>query len=346
MKVDQDSIFKKDYKKLLDEEKTKLAFTVMENIKKIKGQGENNFDPDHTPFFITLSHMYNNFLAGHAKAYGKWVEDLLDQETAMDEGITPLGEKVIEELLSRDNGRRILIDVKHLSMKSRNRYYEIVRQRKEAGDHVPIIASHCAMNGYNKNDENRIDTHDIDKGYFSRWSINLSNEDIQEIYRSEGLIGLLVHEGRMPGPDAKKVLKDCKKKIRKGGKRTYRYERKLHQEYLKIFLSNMFQIVKAVGNEKIWNMICLGSDFDGIMDPFDSFKTSSKFKDLFEDVENFLENPAFDLIIFENEHQVTLPYDRVHNLMFGLSPEEIIRKVSHENVRNFLERYFNDEYLA
>ena len=44
----------------------------------------------------------------------------------MGTGITKIGKKVIHKLLDNSEGNRILIDVKHLSIMARKKYYEIL----------------------------------------------------------------------------------------------------------------------------------------------------------------------------------------------------------------------------
>ncbi len=346
--VESGDYFSMDYDQLPDTVKTNLNDDLKSNIGRLKGNGnETVFDPGHTPFFITLSHMYNNFLAGHAKTYGRYVEDLLDQVPALGAGITEAGWLAINELLSKENGQRILIDVKHLSTAARLQYYDFVKnKREEAHDPVPIIASHAAMNGFEHNDLSREDTHKFEKdAWFNRWSINLTNDDIKTIYESDGLIGLVIHEGRMPGGKAKKRFRKLKNQIRKGGKYTQKYQQQLKNAYLKLILGNLFQIAVTVNSKKAWEHICIGSDYDGIMDPFDIYKTSSALQDMMTDILNYLKNPDFDLIVYRNDVESVLRASEIPDYYFGYSPLEIAENVAHKNAENFLSRYFTSAYL-
>ncbi|SFQ49351.1 membrane dipeptidase [Hymenobacter arizonensis] len=58
-----------------------------------------------------------------------------------------LGKLVIDSLLSRHGGRRILLDMRHSGLKTRLEYYALVAQRRVAGDTIPIMVSHAAMSG-------------------------------------------------------------------------------------------------------------------------------------------------------------------------------------------------------
>jgi microsomal dipeptidase-like Zn-dependent dipeptidase len=346
--VDKGEYFTKTYKELPDSYREKLKKDTLENIRKIKGTGEGNvFDKKHTPFFVTLTHMYNNFLAGHARTHGGLVSDLLDQVADLNGEITDIGWSAIEALLSRENGHRILIDVKHMSMRTRNEYYEYVKKQREKGDKIPIIASHAAMNGFEANDLSREDNAKMQKkSYFSRWSVNLSNEDIRAINESEGLIGIVVHEGRMPGKKASKVFKKLKKKISKGRKKTYIYEKQLKDAYLRLIISNIFQVVVTVNNKSGWDNIAIGSDYDGIMDPFDSYKTSGTFQLMMNDILEYLNNPNYDLTIYRNDEEQILRISDVKKYLYDYNPEEIVEKIGFRNAEQFLGKFFTIDYLS
>ena len=91
-------------------------------------------------FFVSLAHHFYNDLCTHAKSFYKLVGNVLDQKNGMDDHdhsssykpISNFGEGLIDLLLSTKNGtrRRILIDLKHMSKKARERYYEILKSNK------------------------------------------------------------------------------------------------------------------------------------------------------------------------------------------------------------------------
>ncbi|MBL6448519.1 hypothetical protein JMN32_19570 [Fulvivirga sp. 29W222] len=351
--ITKGSWFNTAYQYLSDTDKDTFKESLKTNIKHLKGVGPDpqlNFE--HTPLFVTLVHMYNNLLAGHAKSYGAGhglipgMDDLLYQTIGMNHGITEAGWLAIDMLLDRTLGRRVLIDVKHLSMKARGEYYQYVADKKAAGDHIPIIASHAAVNGYEHNAISRMDTYGLDKDtYLSRWSINLSNEDIRAIHASEGIIGLVVHEGRTPGGKTKKQLKKLKKCIAKGGKKAYRAQQELADLYCQLVLSNIFQVVLAVGDVSAWDIMALGSDYDGIMDPFNCYPKVGDFHKLIDDIGKFLNTPK-PLKLYKNDKLTTVEPSKLKEMMYGLSPTDIKQKIAYENAEVFLSRYFNDGYLA
>lgn len=340
----------KEYHQLNTSDLQKVRTHYLENIKNIKGVGSKPFDVAHTPFFITLVHMYNNFLAGHAKSYHEGVgiqpgmEDLLDQETALNDSITPLGYEVIDKLLRKSSEeKRVLIDVKHMSLAARKDYYRLVKGRRENGDTIPIIYSHGAVNGLSWNEFRGEDSTPLDKNsWFSQWSINLYDEDIKEIYDSDGIIGIDPHEGRMPGGEALELFRQLKRRVAWGDHNQHTYEGVLRKEYVKLIVGNIFQIVSVIRKKKAWDIIALGSDYDGIMNPFDSYPKGSDFRSLLNDIQAFLTNPE-ELIYYRASRRDSLSPGKVRQLMYGYTPQEIVDKIASKNTEVFLSKYFTDE---
>ena len=355
--VKNNEILYKTYKDLDSDDKEMIKKHYISNVSRLKGHADISsavFHPQHTPFFITFCHMFNNYLAGHAKTFtpGKFIlpgmDNLLDQEIGLNAGFSQLGREVVDLLLSRENGRRILIDVKHLSRPARKEYFDIVKQKRRNGDHIPVIFSHGAVSGYDSSyfeNRGRQDTEaDHTLGYFSHMSINLYNDEIREIVESDGLIGLATHEGRMPGGKAKKELEEIKRKISWQDHRADRFKIELRNAYLKLFLGNVFQIVHAVNDEKAWDHICIGSDYDGIMDPFDRYPECGYFSILLGDIQYYLKHFSFDIDIYEDGYQKSLDKKELKKLMFGLDARMIVEKIAYKNIENFLSKYFTDEY--
>ncbi len=167
---------------------------------------------DNRYFFLGLAHMEQNKLCNHA--YGL---KLFNPEKFIPtkNGITPLGKEVILKALEQPN--RILIDIKHMSLKARLEYYELLEDNNL---NIPIIASHVGVTGVSYNNmpildciENR-EYNCIKVQYcqpeglmhtkFNPWSINLYNEEIPTIIASDGIIALNLDE-RILGTKQKKA---------------------------------------------------------------------------------------------------------------------------------------------
>jgi len=330
-------MLRKEYKELDQSQIDHLEQCLEKNIEKIKGKGTGSFDTAHTPIYMTLVHMYQNFLAGHCRSYkqGKvfapGMSDLLDQKAALNGKLTDLGRKAIEILTSDSNGSRILIDVKHLSVKARNEYYQIAKQKN-----LPVIGSHIAMAGVDKFPDNPSDSREKhDNNYFSKWSINFSDEDARIVHETDGIMGIALHEGRMPGGLAAKKFKQIKLMIKKG----IELEELLQKEYLKLAMSNIFQIIYAIGEKDAWKRIMIGSDYDGIMNPFDIYPKTSYFRRFIYDMREFLENPS-DLIIYKNSKETRLSAGEVTSMMYGFTAEEIADMIAIKNFEGFIERHY------
>jgi hypothetical protein len=118
---------------------------LKENIQKVKSWA-------HPPFFITFAHHFWNQLCGHATTFPIETKITCNQKKGVDKGFTELGEFVLEELLSNKNGKRILIDTRHMSVNSRKYYlnYVLEHNRKNPDNIIPLITSHSAVNGFEK----------------------------------------------------------------------------------------------------------------------------------------------------------------------------------------------------
>jgi len=302
------------------------------NISTMKNWG----DGRHCPFFITLCHHFSNLLAGHAKSFspGKnflnpGMDKLLNQRSGKNEGFSRLGIDVTQQLLSRENGRRVLIDVKHMSVKARIEFYKLMEdQYWSKGELLPVICSHAALSGFSTLEESdRRDTYRRwQKYYLSRQSINMSDEEARIIAKSDGLIGLVLHGGRLPGGIAKKQIDEA------------RNLDQLRDVSVKLIMSNIFQFVRAVDNKKAWDVLCIGSDMDGVIVPFKTYPNYTQMGDLAIHFFQFFTRPL-------NLNEIKLDKEKIKHLMYGYDPQELTEKLMSKNVINFMKKYFQETYL-
>jgi microsomal dipeptidase-like Zn-dependent dipeptidase len=103
---------------------------------------------------------------------------------------------------------------------------------------------------------------------------------------------------------------------------------------LKIILANIFSAVKAHGKKEVWNHIAIGSDFDGMIVPFETYANSAQLDDLAQDLYQFLSKPAPIFDLFTEEE--------LKKLMFGLTAEQIVKKIMSENAIAFTLRNLPD----
>ena len=98
---------------------------------------------------------------------------------------------------------------------------------------------------------------------------------------------------------------------------------KQRKEFSRLFWDNAFQMVKAVGEKSGWDVVAIGTDFDGTITHMDPYESSAKFPLLQSDLIAYLE---------ENRYQ--------EELWYGYTPTELVRKMMHGNALHFYKKYF------
>ena len=223
------------------------------------------------PFFITIGHHFYNGMVGHPSSLQPLTGDtkvfgiklhLLDQSFGCNSDITNLGWVVINEML-QDANNRILVDVKHMSIMSRQSYYAF---RKNNYPDVPIVFSHGAVYGaslqhgiYTSNADIINNTTDDQAGNFYKHDVNLFDEDIKEIVLSNGIIGI-EFDKRVNGVKAERSDNDLKPDMIWHNMR-----------YIAELANTVIQPTQSV-----WDFISLGTDYDGIINPMPDFGTADR----------------------------------------------------------------------
>ncbi|OFX28203.1 MAG: hypothetical protein A2X08_10500 [Bacteroidetes bacterium GWA2_32_17] len=307
-------------------EVNKLFTKVKNNITDIKKWGENG---SHCPFFMTFAHHFYNQLCGHNMSFAGIAHSIFDQNNGMNTSITEFGKKIINELLSVENGRRILIDTKHMSVETKKWYYNFVREYNQKNIiGIPIISSHSAVSG-NKNlsDHNSNNHLEMDDYYengkkaFNTWDINLSDEEINLIHESEGLIGLNLDQRILSG---KKMLDFLKSNINDETQKII-----FQSVWAEPVLQNVLHIIEVVTNSQnrnkkyVWDMITIGSDYDGIINPLDAYCYA-------EDLETLR-----NILIQKLELQISW-----NPLLKDKNAAEVIDAIMFKNAVKFLKKHF------
>ncbi|MCW3805951.1 hypothetical protein [Plebeiibacterium marinum] len=313
--------------------KPQVHKSTLENIKKIKEGWE------FPPLYITMSHHFYNGMLGHARSIPDGAGSfLLHQQVGMNEPMNPRGEEVIDCLLGinkhEGNGRRILIDTKHMSVAARLWYYDKIKKFNEGkgdAEKIPIIASHM---GFGKHDTilGSVTLPDTDKekyedsDYFNPWSINLSKEEINIIVDSNGIIGLNMDQRILSG--ARRVQQSTRfsnSEIKNNDKEVVAF-------WTEQIGENILEIVRAVQNSdlivpegkiKVWDCVCLGTDFDGMINPVDSFIVADEFINLKESLKEYFDNSISDKSVF-----------------MGMTTEEVLDKMMFQNVADFVLKHY------
>ncbi len=296
----------------------------------------------HPVFFITFTHHFNNGFCGHAHSLSKLGAYVANQDEGMNQGFTPLGQKVVRKLLSIDENNekiatepyRILIDIKHLSAKGRKEFYSsIINPCFEKGDLIPVIASHSGFSGYkmlddmianeaNEKDSTRIVNED---GVFYAWSINFCEEDINMIYKTKGLFGLSF-DRKIVG--VSQVKQEAKNENINNIKALW--------NNLKAVLNVIYRNPKYSLTQKraAWNMLSLGTDYDGYIEAIKDYKTANELGQFKKDL----------LAIIKKEAAAgwtvcTASFDQ------KFTPELVVNKICYDNILAFaLEHYPTKKY--
>lgn len=293
---------------LLLHQNTANPDVVLKNIDAVKNW-------DHKPVFITLAHHFYNEICGHARSISIGaIKD--NQNRGMNTNITPLGFQVIEKLLDNTNGKRILIDIKHMSTASRNAYYNLL-ETKYANQNIPIIVSHGAANGRRSIEQPEYkDTTVSDK--FNDADINIFDSEIIRIAKSKGIFGLQLDERRIASKSA----------IRRSV--NYFPSKKSRLKKKSDLIWRQIQHVAEILNAQqlfCWETLAIGSDFDGIVNPIKGLWTC----EYIQDIVPYLVEKA-DTYIKNNQHQL-IPINQI-------SASEIIERVLYKNAITFLKANF------
>lgn len=215
------------------------------------------------PFFITLAHHFYNGLCSHAQSLPDKLSKLVSQKNGLetkvegDKYITNLGYKLIDLLYSTTNGKRILVDVKHMAKDTRKEFYAYHAQHHST---CPIIYSHGGATGQPK---------------FYEKNINVDIDDIETIAASNGIIGLELDQ-RIMGYDK------LKGKMWKWLFGPLVKESKRRKNGAKPVWENLIYIAEVCKNKGFdpWKHICLGTDYDGIINPLNEFRTAESLPNL------------------------------------------------------------------
>lgn len=283
---------------------------VIDNIEKIKSW-------NHKVLFVTFAHHFWNELCGHAASFSGIVDRMADQGYGLDKGITPLGYKVIENLLDNQNGNRILIDVKHMNYQSRKDYYRYLKENYPEFD-IPIIVSHGALNGLNcfEKQQNLNPT----GKYFLKKEINFFDNEILKVAKSKGLFCFQLDERRLIDN-----IKRVPKSLTKRGMLKNRSRLLWNQ------IQHFVEILDQHGVANVWDYMAIGSDFDGIINPLNGFWTAKETKSLYENLVKHSKE-------YHNSSNFRL------NKENSIDPKLAMDKIFRLNALNFLERNFKSNY--
>ena len=167
-----------------------------------------------------------------------------------------------------------------------------------------------------------------------------------------------MHDGRMPGGKFKKLLKENSKKLVS--------DERVKRLHAQMFLTNVFHIVKVnlahiralnaqglgpeINEKEAWKTVCLGTDNDGIVDPFDHYSTSDKLDDFKWRIGQALKLNNADHMretrVISLPTEVPFTNDEMSDMMMGHTPEDISDLIFSDNMMQFMGKYFTKAYLS
>jgi hypothetical protein len=281
---------------------------VLENLAKIKAW-------EFPPFFITVAHHFWNHICGHAPSLSGIVKKYADQTEGMGRGMTALGRQVLAEMLSADNGPRILPDLKHMSGRAREEFYTLRETSALGVSDFPLLISHGACNGlksFSDPNPGPLPTARL----MNPVEINFYDSEIIALARSGGLIGLQLDERRIA---SKTALGDVPHSVLRHKIMHYRSELLWRQ------VQHIAETLDQAGLFA-WDCMAIGSDFDGIIDSLNGFWTAEELPFL----SDFLERHAYNYL---KTARWRLPENRI-------DADQVVERIFSGNGHRFLKAHF------
>lgn len=299
---------------------------------------------DHPPFFITFAHHFDNGLCGHAHSLPKVADLIADQSKNLNKGFNKNGLTAARALLCLDgennlipHERRILIDVKHMSAAARKDFYdEIVNKAYAKGDVIPVIASHVGYSGIKNIDEMvsrcALENDDTLEDKFYAWNINLCDTDVEMVFKTGGLIGMSLDQ------------------------RILGYHKKLNDDNsINLLGRNIKGMLDAViynedipyeeKRNRLWDMIAIGSDNEGYIDPINDYPTTLHFDKMQQDLilwiqKHLVDNQEQSEVPIGNGRKVRMSQAEKYFLSAELTVSDVVRKICFRNANEFVLKHF------
>ena len=282
---------------------------VLMNVERVKKW-------DKRLFFIGMTHHFDNELVGHAQSLSGMVSKNCNQTERMNEGFSELGWKVLRKLLDNSEGKRVLIDLKHMSVKSRNEYYSFLEE-EHPDESIPLLVSHGAVTGLKSNSD-LVSNDILNSGKFQTSDINFYDDEIIRIGKSGGLFGIQFDERRL----------GSKSEVKNSGMNINRRDMLFHKSKL---IWNQIQHIAEVldhDNQFAWEIQCIGTDNDGMVNPLNGYWTSEEMPLL----DSYLEKHAYNF--------VTSEHAKGFKSFNKLSANSIVERFMRGNAWEFLKRNF------
>lgn len=288
---------------------------IKANAEEVKQHARDLKNQLHKPWFITFAHHFYNELCGQSQSLRGIIAKKCDQSVGLKTGFTDLGKDVLNILLDNTDGKRILVDIKHLSPLGRQEFFTL---REAKYPDIPVFISHGVANGL-PNMNSIVSLFPEIGNTLNNGEINFYDDELILMAKSGGVIGLQLDERRLASDE---TIKRVKHSFFRNKIMHYRSELVWKQ------IQYIGELLDSVGLPA-WSNICIGSDYDGIVDPINSFWTLEQYPDL----KSYLERHAFNYM--QNEAAA-----RLKNSFNKIGSDTIIQNVFQINAWEFFKKWF------
>ncbi|MCX2744147.1 hypothetical protein OO013_09735 [Mangrovivirga sp. M17] len=381
--------------------------SLSEKIKEYRDKGHNY---DYLYVTLThLSHVPRVSLCSHAFGFKLVAANKVNEAVPVLNGLTRKGKETIRELMDCSNNEYpILIDIKHMSLKSRFDFYKersnllndsaFKAVKKGNKKWWPIIATHMGITGYRYSEmtelfgeigfERGLESSvrirferqrkmkvpvgwGVDHVCFNPMTINLCDDDIEEIAKSNGLIGIsldariLGHENfkkrnnsideydYMSKDDFVRLFPEQAKKIIPLNEIPVEVEteegflgfavRKERELYLFCFtLLHVARVIdqltdKERNNKSGWEFLTIGSDFDGLIDSIKEAETATDLPSFRKEVKKALAKAEKSYV---EAYDLPDGFEIIPRKSGKLQTDQVIDMVFGQNGINFVKEWW------
>lgn len=301
--------------------------TIIGNIDVLKGANPIRLKEQEylqIPIFsISFGNYFQDGICGKAAQFLIEEENVFKRQDNLGEDFSDLGKVAVQRLLSKKDGRRILIDIGGISLKAREWYYSYVRDRRYEKDTIPILATNVGISGLSKKDKNYSNEDAKIKNLntmLSHRHANLCKEDILDILKSNGLIGISLERDKLMG-----------KSFKTRYNATVVGSANRRRVAVDAIVSNICKIVKNCYSIEAWDIISISSQFDTYARHLEMYNESADMYQLYKDL----------LVYFENPRDIEGTFDakEIKELMYDYTPKELVDKIMYKNALKFIKKH-------
>ncbi len=295
---------------------------VLTNIDKLKGvtpiDEASKTYLDIPIFSINFGNYFEDGICGKTSRFSAYEEEAFKRPTTIDGDITALGQAAVHSLLDNTKGRRILIDIGGMSLRSRLWYHKYVKDQRYRKDTLPIIMTGVGISGlsYKDNAWGKTDRNQL----LSHQTTNMCRQDLLAVLQSQGLIGISLDKDKLMG-----------KKFQERFDETVPNSADRRRIAIEAIVANICKAIHMSNSIEAWDMISISSQFDTHSRHMDVYNCSNEMINLYRDLLTFFENPRDITGVYTVKD--------IENFMYNFTPLEIVDKIMYKNALNFINKH-------